>query len=430
MPRRLGARRPGNRDRLRAAALVAAGAGDRARGALPAGLVDGAAPGRGHGRRDRDRHRRGAQRRSTRCRGSPTSRPALRRGVPIELAAVALASLPFIVEWRFGILGTGLNPDMSQHLFAVDRLADGGSERLISSGYPLGPHSIVAAIAALWAEHGAGLRRADARGRRLGLPGGAGAARAPGAVAAGRRGAAASASPTWSPRTSPRARSRRRSRRCSCSPSPSGSRSWSATSPLAGRRRARAAARGAARRARDRQRSTPTASRACSGSPGRSRVWAAVELGALWRRGGFANARLRARLAAPTALVARRLVLVGGAAGARADRRLRALRDLRPGGCGAREPVQPPLAARGARDLALGRLPGRARRRRGPGARLLPRRGARRGGARLRPALVVAARRARRPGGARRRGVRCGSTRSSPAPPTRRRRRSSWSPRW
>jgi hypothetical protein len=74
---------------------------------------------------------------------------AVRRGVPIELTAAALASLPFIVEWRFGILGTGLNPDMSQHLFAVDRLADGGSERLISSGYPLGPHSIVAAVAAV-----------------------------------------------------------------------------------------------------------------------------------------------------------------------------------------------------------------------------------------------------------------------------------------
>jgi hypothetical protein len=74
---------------------------------------------------------------------------AFRRGAPMELAAAALASLPFIVEWRFGILGTGLNPDMSQHLFAVDRLADGGSERLISSGYPLGPHSIVAAVAAV-----------------------------------------------------------------------------------------------------------------------------------------------------------------------------------------------------------------------------------------------------------------------------------------
>ncbi len=74
---------------------------------------------------------------------------ALRRGVPIELAAVALASLPFIVEWRFGVLGTSLNPDMSQHLLAVDRLADGASERLISSGYPLGPHSIVVALSAV-----------------------------------------------------------------------------------------------------------------------------------------------------------------------------------------------------------------------------------------------------------------------------------------
>jgi hypothetical protein len=74
---------------------------------------------------------------------------AVRRGAPIELAAAALASLPFIVEWRFGVLGTGLNPDMSQHLFAVDRLAGGGSERLIEAGYPLGPHSIVAALSAV-----------------------------------------------------------------------------------------------------------------------------------------------------------------------------------------------------------------------------------------------------------------------------------------
>jgi hypothetical protein len=76
-------------------------------------------------------------------------RGALRRGVPVELAALALASLPFIVEWRFGILGTGLNPDMSQHLLATDRLAVGASERLISDGYPLGPHSIVAALSQL-----------------------------------------------------------------------------------------------------------------------------------------------------------------------------------------------------------------------------------------------------------------------------------------
>jgi len=77
------------------------------------------------------------------------SREALRRGIPIELAALALASLPFIVEMRFGILGTGLNPDLSQHLFAVDHLLDGAAERLSDQGYPLGPHAIVAAVSVL-----------------------------------------------------------------------------------------------------------------------------------------------------------------------------------------------------------------------------------------------------------------------------------------
>ena len=52
---------------------------------------------------------------------------ALRGAMPIALAAIALASLPFFVEGRFGILGTGLNPDMSQHLLAADRLASGGA---------------------------------------------------------------------------------------------------------------------------------------------------------------------------------------------------------------------------------------------------------------------------------------------------------------
>ena len=78
---------------------------------------------------------------------------ALRVGAPVALAALVLASLPFIVEGRFGILGTGLNPDMSQHLFAVDRLADGGRERLIAEGYPLGPHSIVGRALRARAEH-------------------------------------------------------------------------------------------------------------------------------------------------------------------------------------------------------------------------------------------------------------------------------------
>ena len=48
------------------------------------------------------------------------------RRVIVALVAALAASLPFAVEGRFGILGTGLNPDMSQHLFAADRLAGGG----------------------------------------------------------------------------------------------------------------------------------------------------------------------------------------------------------------------------------------------------------------------------------------------------------------
>ena len=69
--------------------------------------------------------------------------------LPVAIGAVVLGSLPFVIEMRFGILGTGLNPDMSQHLFATDRITSGGEERLIAEGYPLGPHAVVASIAEL-----------------------------------------------------------------------------------------------------------------------------------------------------------------------------------------------------------------------------------------------------------------------------------------
>jgi hypothetical protein len=75
----------------------------------------------------------------------PGTGAALASGAPALVAALVLASLPFIVEGRFGILGTGLNPDMSQHLFAADRLAHGEGSRLVAQGYPLGPHALVVA---------------------------------------------------------------------------------------------------------------------------------------------------------------------------------------------------------------------------------------------------------------------------------------------
>ena len=54
----------------------------------------------------------------------------VRVGLPVAALALLAASLPFLVERRFGILGTGLNPDMSQHLYAADRLAHGEGGRL------------------------------------------------------------------------------------------------------------------------------------------------------------------------------------------------------------------------------------------------------------------------------------------------------------
>jgi hypothetical protein len=71
---------------------------------------------------------------------------ALREGWPVALAALLAASLPFAVEGHFGILGTSFNPDMSQHLLAADRLADGHTSQLLRQGYPLGPHAAVVAL--------------------------------------------------------------------------------------------------------------------------------------------------------------------------------------------------------------------------------------------------------------------------------------------
>jgi hypothetical protein len=71
---------------------------------------------------------------------------ALRLGLPVAVIALAAASLPFAVEGHFGILGTGFDPDMSQHLLSADRLAQGAGSQLLHQGYPLGPHAIVVAL--------------------------------------------------------------------------------------------------------------------------------------------------------------------------------------------------------------------------------------------------------------------------------------------
>jgi hypothetical protein len=66
---------------------------------------------------------------------------------PVALIALAAVSIPFVVEGHFGVLGTGFNVDMSQHLFAASWLADpaGLSPSLFRNGYPLGPHALTVA---------------------------------------------------------------------------------------------------------------------------------------------------------------------------------------------------------------------------------------------------------------------------------------------
>ena len=139
--------RAGGDRALRRAALVVAGAGGRVGAALRGLLGDGAVA------RATASSRRSlvlalvARRRSPTCGARlEGGGEALRAGWPVALVALVAASLPFIAEGHFGILGTSFNPDMSQHLLAADRLADGHSSQLLHQGYPLGPHAVVVAL--------------------------------------------------------------------------------------------------------------------------------------------------------------------------------------------------------------------------------------------------------------------------------------------
>ena len=144
---------------------------------------------------------------------------------------------------------------------------------------------------------------------------------------------------------------------------------------------------------------TPTASPGCSGSAGRSRSGRLARAGARRRRAALRRRAARRGWRAPTAFAALALLAIALApeVGRMVD--FASFETFDPAGVGARQPLRPAVAAGGARDLALGRLPGRAGRRRGSGGRLLPRRGA---GARRRSPTGCAggwrARRAGRPG--------------------------------
>jgi len=81
----------------------------------------------------------------------PAWRGALRKGAPVLVLSTAGVAIPFVVAGHAGVLGTGFNVDMSQHLFAADWIADpsGTAPGLFEQGYPLGPHALAVATAEL-----------------------------------------------------------------------------------------------------------------------------------------------------------------------------------------------------------------------------------------------------------------------------------------
>ena len=280
--------RPGDAARLRPPPLVAARARGRARGALRVGLVDGAAAGRGH-------HGVVAcawPRRSPPPISSAGSTASPRRASPGGAGCARRAGARVAAVHRRGPLRHPRHRAQPRHVAAPVRRRPARRRRHRAADLrrlPARPARDRRRALGARPEHGAGLRRARDRDRGRRLPGRARAARPARRPAARSPARWSSASPTWSPPTWSRARSRRRSRRCSCSRSRS---AWASSRAVARERR------GAARCARCRSRcsrsaaSTPTASRGCCGSAGRS-------------RSGRRSSSLRARRAA--ALPRRRL---------------------------------------------------------------------------------------------------------------------------
>jgi hypothetical protein len=72
----------------------------------------------------------------------------LREGWPVALLVALAFSIPFAVSGRWGIIGVGFNNDLGLHLAWAEWLRSGLGPAP-EAGYPLGPHALAAALAAL-----------------------------------------------------------------------------------------------------------------------------------------------------------------------------------------------------------------------------------------------------------------------------------------
>lgn len=73
---------------------------------------------------------------------------ALRAGLPVVVIVVLALSIPFAVSGRWGLLGVGFNNDLGLHLAWAEWLRSGFGPAP-DAGYPLGPHGLAVAIAAV-----------------------------------------------------------------------------------------------------------------------------------------------------------------------------------------------------------------------------------------------------------------------------------------
>ncbi len=71
-----------------------------------------------------------------------------REGVPVAIVVLLILAIPFAVSGRWGLLGVGFNNDLGLHLAWAEWLRSGFGPAP-DPGYPLGPHGLAVAIAAV-----------------------------------------------------------------------------------------------------------------------------------------------------------------------------------------------------------------------------------------------------------------------------------------
>ncbi len=73
---------------------------------------------------------------------------SLRDGLPVALIVVLVLSIPFAINGRWGLIGMGFNNDLGLHLAWAEWLRSGLGPAP-ETGYPLGPHALADAVAAV-----------------------------------------------------------------------------------------------------------------------------------------------------------------------------------------------------------------------------------------------------------------------------------------